>query len=72
MNTLHLGFSLKQLLLSYLAMVTANNEIDNNKKYTSNAGSFDCHAHAAVQCRAHRPMKHILGFKKEPMDAAIG
>ena len=53
-------------------MVTANNEIDNNKKYTSNAGSFDCHAHAAVQCRAHRPVKHILGFKKEPMDAAIG
>ena len=31
-------------------MVMANNEIDGNKKYTSNAGNFNCHADAAVQC----------------------
>ena len=43
-------------------MVTVNNKIDGNKKYTSNAGGFDCHADAAVRYRVHRPMKHIPGF----------
>jgi hypothetical protein len=40
----------------------ANNEIDGNKKYTSNAGNFDGHVDTAVQCGAHRPMEHIRGF----------
>jgi hypothetical protein len=29
-------------------MVVANNEIDSNKKYTSNAGNFDGHVDTAV------------------------
>ncbi len=41
-------------------MVTANNKIDGHKKYMSNAGDFNCHADAGVQCRAHSPMKHFL------------
>jgi hypothetical protein len=40
----------------------ANKEIDDNKKYTSNAGNFDGHADTVVQCGAHCPMEHIRGF----------
>jgi hypothetical protein len=43
-------------------MVVANNKIDGDKKYTSNAGIFDGHANTAVQCRAHRPMERIRCF----------
>jgi hypothetical protein len=43
-------------------MVVANNEIDGDKKYTSNAGNFDGHADTAVQCGAHRLMERIRGF----------
>jgi hypothetical protein len=43
-------------------MVVANNEIDGDRKYTSNAGDFDGHADTAVQCGAHRPMERICGF----------
>jgi hypothetical protein len=43
-------------------MVVANNKIDGDKKYTSNAGNFDGHADTAVQCGAHRPMERIGGF----------
>jgi hypothetical protein len=43
-------------------MVVANNEINSDKKYTSNAGDFDCHADTAVQCGAHCPMERIRGF----------
>jgi hypothetical protein len=43
-------------------MVVANNEINGDKKYTSNAGNFDGYADMAVQCRAHCPMEHIRGF----------
>jgi hypothetical protein len=43
-------------------MVVANNEIDGDKKITSNAGDFDGHANMAVQCRAHHPMERIRGF----------
>jgi hypothetical protein len=43
-------------------MVVAYNEIDGNKKYTSNAGNFDGHADMAVQCRVHCPMERIRGF----------
>jgi hypothetical protein len=43
-------------------MVVANNEIDGDKKYTSNAGNFDGHADTVVQCGAHCPMECIRGF----------
>jgi hypothetical protein len=43
-------------------MVVANNEIDSDKKYISNAGGFDGHADTPVQCRAHCPMERIRGF----------
>jgi hypothetical protein len=47
-------------------MVVANNEIDGNKKYTSNAGNFNGHADTAVQWRAHCPMECICGFMQSP------
>jgi hypothetical protein len=40
----------------------ANNKIDSDKKYTSNAGNFDGHADTLVQCGAHCLMKCICGF----------
>jgi hypothetical protein len=43
-------------------MVVANNEMNGDKKYTSNAGDFVCHADTVVQCRAHRPMECIRDF----------
>jgi hypothetical protein len=43
-------------------MVVANNEINSNKIYTSNAGNFDGHTDTAVQCGVHRPMERIRGF----------
>jgi hypothetical protein len=45
-------------------MIEANNKINGNKKYTSNAGNFDGHADTAVQCGAHCPMEHIPGFMR--------
>ncbi len=45
-------------------MVVANNKIDSDKKYTSNAGNFDGHADTAVRCGAHRPMERIRGFMR--------
>jgi hypothetical protein len=49
-------------------MVVANNKIDGDKKYMSNAGNFDGHADAAVRCVVHFPMDRIHGL----LDAAIG
>jgi hypothetical protein len=43
-------------------MVVANNEINGNKRYTSNAGNFDGHADPVVQCGLHCPMGRIRGF----------
>jgi hypothetical protein len=43
-------------------MVVANNKINNDKKYTSNACDFDRHADTAVRCGVHCPIKHIHGF----------
>jgi len=45
-------------------MVVANNEINDDKQYTSNAGNFDYHADVAVRCNAHHPMEHISGFTR--------
>jgi hypothetical protein len=43
-------------------MVVANNKINGNKKYTSNAGDFDDHADTAVQCGVHCLMERIHCF----------
>jgi hypothetical protein len=43
-------------------MVVANNKINGNKKYTSNACNFNGHADMAVQCGAHCLMERIRGF----------
>jgi hypothetical protein len=43
-------------------MVAANNKINYDKNYTSNAGNFDCHADTVVQCRVHCLMERIRGF----------
>ncbi len=43
-------------------MVVPKNEINYNKKYTSNADNFDHHTDAVVQCGVHRPMERIRGF----------
>jgi hypothetical protein len=53
-------------------MVVTNSKIGGDKKYTSNAGDFDDHAHTAVRCGAHRPMEHILWLYAKPLDVAIG
>jgi hypothetical protein len=45
-------------------MVVANNEIDGNRKYTSNAGIFDGHVDMVVQCGAHCAMERIRGFMR--------
>jgi hypothetical protein len=43
-------------------MVVTNNQINNNKKYMSNSGNFNCHADTAVQCGVHCPMERVRGF----------
>jgi hypothetical protein len=45
-------------------MVVANKKIDDDKKYTSNAGNLDRHVVAAVQFGVHRPMERIRGFMR--------
>jgi hypothetical protein len=45
-------------------MVVANNKIEGDKKYTSNAGDFDGHADTTVQCGVHFPMERIHGFMR--------
>jgi len=46
----------------FLAYIMCKQQINNNKKYRQIAGNFDCHVDAAMQCRVHHPMEHILGF----------
>ena len=53
-------------------MVLANNDIDDDKKCRQITGNFDCHADAAVRCRANRPVEHIQGFHWMLLDAATG
>jgi hypothetical protein len=43
-------------------MVAANNKINSDEKYTSNAGNLDGHSDTAVQCGAHCSMECIRGF----------
>ena len=39
-----------------------HHQINDNKKCRQIAGNFDCHADAAVRCKAHRQMEQIQGF----------
>jgi hypothetical protein len=43
-------------------MVVIKNKIDDDKKYTSNAGNFKGHAYMVVRCGVHHPMERIRGF----------
>jgi hypothetical protein len=43
-------------------MVVVKNEIDDGKKYTSNAGNFEGHAYTVVRWEVHCPMECIHGF----------
>jgi hypothetical protein len=43
-------------------MVVFKNEINDGKKYMSNAGDFKGHAYTVVQCGVHCPMERIRGF----------
>jgi hypothetical protein len=45
-------------------MVVANNKIDGDITYTSNAGDFNGHAGTAVQCGVHHPMERIHDFMR--------
>jgi hypothetical protein len=51
-------------------MVVANNEIDGDKKYTSNAGNFDGHADRGAMGGASPDGAHQWLHAK-PLDAAI-
>jgi hypothetical protein len=46
--------------------------INDDKKSREFAGDFDHHADAVVQCRAHCPMKHILGFARSQWMLPLG
>jgi hypothetical protein len=45
-------------------MVVGNNGISNDEKCRESAGDFDHHLDVVVQCGAHCPMEHILGFTR--------
>jgi hypothetical protein len=42
------------------------------QKCSESAGDFDHHADAVLQCRAHRPMEHILGFTRSHWMPTLG
>jgi hypothetical protein len=55
-----------------LPSVVGDNGINGDKKIRENAGNFDHHADAAVQCGAHRPMEHIRGFTRSHLMPPLG
>jgi len=57
------------MLFSY---VGGQQRIGNNKKCRRIDGNFNCHADAAVQCGAHRPMEHIPGFTRSHWMPSLG
>jgi hypothetical protein len=59
---LHLGFSLNELLLCYLAMVMGDNRIEDYKKCRQIGKFFDRHSAGAIRRDVHRPMERICGF----------
>jgi hypothetical protein len=50
----------------------ANNEIDGDKKYSSNAGNFDGHMDTVVQWGAASPNGAHPWLHAKPLDDAIG
>ncbi len=52
-------------------MVVVKNEINDDKKYTSNAGNFDGHAYTVVRPGTSPDGAHPWLHAK-PLDAAIG
>jgi hypothetical protein len=55
-----------------LATVVGDNGIDDDEKCRESAGDFDHHANAAVRCRAHHLMEHILGFTRSHWMPPLG
>jgi hypothetical protein len=53
-------------------MVVVKNKIDDNKKYTSNAGNFDGHSYMVLQCGAHCLMERICGFMQSQYMPLLG
>ncbi len=53
-------------------MVVGDNGIDDNKKCRESAGAFDHHSDAVVQCGAHHPMEHVLGFTRSHWMPPLG
>jgi hypothetical protein len=53
-------------------MVMGDNKINGNKKYTSNAGNFNCHADAVMGCGLHCLMDHIPGFTRSQWMPPLG
>jgi hypothetical protein len=53
-------------------MVVGDNGIDGDEKCREIAGDFDHHADAVVQCVAHHPMEHILGFTRSHWMLPLG
>ena len=49
-----------------------DNEINDNKKYTSNAGNLDGRWDAAVGCGGASPNGAHSGLHSKPLDDAIG
>jgi hypothetical protein len=47
-----------------LSTIVGDNGTDDSKKCREIAGDFNHHGDAAIQCGAHCPMKHILGFTR--------
>jgi hypothetical protein len=54
------------------SFVGGQQQIGENKKCRRITGDFDSHADAAVQCGAHRPMEHILGFTRRNWMPPLG
>jgi hypothetical protein len=47
-------------------------KVNNAKQYTNFAGNFYCHGDVAIQCGAHCPMEHILGFTRSHWMLQLG
>jgi hypothetical protein len=43
-------------------MVVVKNKINDDNKFTSNAGNFEGHVYTVVQFGPHCPMERIRGF----------
>ncbi len=53
-------------------MVVVKNKINDDKKYTSNAGNFEGHAYTVMQCGVQSPDGAHPWLHAKPLDATIG